>query len=201
MTHWMDDVTRITGMIFDHEAVYLYECATQAKHGIAEIGSYLGQSATALAKGSQAGGDVPVWCIDPHEPYTVDKHTYTAKNRAYFMQNVVTAGVAETVRLINLPSQQVARCWERKLDVLFIDGDHRYEAVLADLRAWYGHMVPGGVMLIHDCHEDGVKRAIAEFAQYDWVTVQPGKDRIARVTIHEQPVATNGGKRARQRTE
>ena len=34
--------------------------------------------------------------------------------------------------------------------MIFIDGDHRYEAVRKDFDDWFPHVRPGGFMLLHD---------------------------------------------------
>lgn len=39
-----------------------------------------------------------------------------------------------------------------QVDLLFIDGDHRYDAVRADFDAYRGLVAPGGVIGIHDTH-------------------------------------------------
>lgn len=54
----------------------------------------------------------------------------------------------------------------RRIDVIFIDGDHTYEGCKADIDVWYPHMAKGGVMLFHDCDASspGVEQAVAEFA-------------------------------------
>lgn len=59
-----------------------------------------------------------------------------------------------------------------ELDFAFIDGDHRYEAVLADLRAWWPKVRPGGWLFGHDLdnrtgprwEEWGVREAAEKFA-------------------------------------
>ncbi len=55
------------------------------------------------------------------------------------------------------------------LDWAYIDGDHTYEAVRADLEAYYPLVKPGGVLAGDDYGmvgwwEDGVRRAVDEFA-------------------------------------
>jgi hypothetical protein len=55
------------------------------------------------------------------------------------------------------------------LDWVYIDGDHTYEAVLADLAAYYPLVKPGGVVAGDDYGmvgwwEDGVRRAVDRFA-------------------------------------
>jgi predicted O-methyltransferase YrrM len=43
--------------------------------------------------------------------------------------------------------------------MLFIDGDHSYEAVSADLRDWLPSLKPGGVLAMHDIDQAPVRRA------------------------------------------
>lgn len=53
----------------------------------------------------------------------------------------------------------------QKVDVIFIDGDHTYEGVKADIDNWYPQMAKKGVMLFHD-HDSsspGVVQAVSEF--------------------------------------
>lgn len=56
---------------------------------------------------------------------------------------------------------------DKKVDVIFIDGDHSYEGCKADIDNWYPQMAKGGVMLFHDCDatSPGVEDAVAEFAK------------------------------------
>lgn len=48
-------------------------------------------------------------------------------------------------------------------DYIFIDGDHSYDAVLADIRAWFPKMKKGGIFSGHDILVKDVQRAIAQF--------------------------------------
>lgn len=48
------------------------------------------------------------------------------------------------------------------LDFIFIDADHRYPAVIADLAAWVPKLRPGGLLSGHDIHLEGVLRAVRE---------------------------------------
>ncbi len=56
---------------------------------------------------------------------------------------------------------------DKKVDVIFIDGDHSYEGCKDDIDNWYPQMAKGGVMLFHDADETspGVVQAIEEFAE------------------------------------
>ncbi len=44
-------------------------------------------------------------------------------------------------------------------DLLFIDGDHSYDAVVTDLRCWLPSLKRGGVLAMHDIDAPDVKRA------------------------------------------
>lgn len=56
---------------------------------------------------------------------------------------------------------------DKKVDVIFIDGDHSYEGCKADIDNWYPQMAESGVMLFHDCDESspGVVKAVEEFVE------------------------------------
>lgn len=59
------------------------------------------------------------------------------------------------------------------IDFVYIDGDHNYESVSADIEAWYPKIKSGGIISGHDYIEKNVKRdiifgiipAVTEFCQ------------------------------------
>jgi hypothetical protein len=50
-----------------------------------------------------------------------------------------------------------------QLDFIFIDGDHSYAAVLADLRMYYSRVRSGGIFSGHDWSLPEVNRALMQF--------------------------------------
>lgn len=48
-----------------------------------------------------------------------------------------------------------AYCGRRRLDLLFIDGDHELEGVRADFNAYAPLVRPGGLVVLHDTHGRG----------------------------------------------
>lgn len=78
------------------------------------------------------------------------------------VRNMKQAGVSGNIRLIPSTTTEAARWWTEPLDYLYIDADHSYEGVLADLWAWLPHVKPGGLILGDDYGSDlypGVQQA------------------------------------------
>ena len=48
-------------------------------------------------------------------------------------------------------------------DYVYIDADHEYEAVKADICAWYPKVKKGGILGGHDINMLGIKNAVSEF--------------------------------------
>ena len=44
----------------------------------------------------------------------------------------------------------MAKTWNKPIHLLFIDGSHIYEDVLADFDNFYPHVVPGGVIAMYN---------------------------------------------------
>ena len=81
------------------------------------------------------------------------------------------------VQVHRLPSVEAAeRIADGELDFAYIDGDHRYEAVRADLETWARKVRSGGLLAGDDYGvagwwEDGVTRAVDEFVASGRATV------------------------------
>jgi predicted O-methyltransferase YrrM len=67
-----------------------------------------------------------------------------------FLANLARCGVSRYVTPVQGWSSEVAREWNREIHMLFIDGSHRYEDVLADFENFLPHVAPGGVIALHD---------------------------------------------------
>jgi hypothetical protein len=78
-----------------------------------------------------------------------------------FTANLAAAGVSERVQHIREFSDAALDVVDGDIDVLYIDGAHRYAPALADIRAWGARVGDGGTMLIHDSFSSiGVTLAI-----------------------------------------
>ena len=69
---------------------------------------------------------------------------------AAFRANLERGGVQERVRHLRLPSDAALHQLEGEIDLLYVDGAHRYRPARADIEQWGARVVPGGGLLVHD---------------------------------------------------
>lgn len=132
---------------------------------IVEIGSFRGRSTIVLALAAAAG--VTIVAIDPHlgsdrGPQEISADTIVGEaDGAAFAANLRTAGVQGNVRHLRLPSRAALDQLGAPIDLLYVDGAHRFTPALADISGYGARVVPGGTMLIHDSFSSiGVTLAI-----------------------------------------
>jgi hypothetical protein len=78
-----------------------------------------------------------------------------------FRANLDRAELSSRVRHVRLPSQRALAQVEGEIDLLYVDGSHRYRPARADLDRWGGRVRVGGSMLVHDAFSSiGVTLAI-----------------------------------------
>lgn len=72
----------------------------------------------------------------------------------------------ERAHLVQMDSVEAARSFaDNSLDFVFIDADHSYDAVMADIAAWQPKVKPGGWLGGHDYHPKkfpGVVKAVRQ---------------------------------------
>jgi hypothetical protein len=132
---------------------------------IVEIGSFRGRSTIAIARSAPDG--VEIVAIDPHAgndrgPQEIEGfEAEAAQDHEIFLANLARAGVGERVHYVRKFSHDAHDDVTGPIDVLHIDGAHRFGPARADIRTWGGRVVPGGSMLIHDSFSSvGVTLAI-----------------------------------------
>jgi predicted O-methyltransferase YrrM len=81
-----------------------------------------------------------------------------------FQTRLEKDGLKPYVSPIKMPSVQAAMQFEdNTFDLVFIDANHTYPAVVNDLKAWIPKVKPGGIIAGHDYGEPcGVKQAVDE---------------------------------------
>jgi predicted O-methyltransferase YrrM len=132
---------------------------------IVEIGSFRGRSTIVLA--SMSADAVEVVAIDPHAgndrgPQEIEGYVAeAADDHQVFLANLQAAGVGDRVRHVRKFSDGAHGDVEGRIDVLYIDGAHRFAPARADIRDWGARVSDGGTLLIHDSFSSlGVTLAI-----------------------------------------
>jgi hypothetical protein len=163
----LDAVRDVEGWMTDGQARRLWDRASEVRDGgrIVEIGSYRGRSAVILARA--AASNVEVVAIDPHagnDRGPQEIHGTSDEGEAdhqKFLANLAAAGVQDRVRHVRQPSQSAGAEVDDPIDLLYIDGAHRYAPARDDIREWGARVAPSGTMLIHDSFSSvGVTGAI-----------------------------------------
>lgn len=150
----------IIGWMSDAELEVLATFAKESK-SIFEIGCYFGRSTRALADNTSG----KVHAID-----SWDVENYAGNGNPAFSSNIMTYNVFRCNLNDHIASGKLiinSVNWEDyhsdyKSDFIFIDGDHRYEAVKRDILKAITYMKPGGILSGHDFDWPGVQKAVGE---------------------------------------
>jgi predicted O-methyltransferase YrrM len=152
MTAVMDAPTKIPGWF--HHGSKILELIQQHRPMVCvELGTWQGASAVPVARLIQRWGGT-LTCVDTWSGQ-LDEHGGSLAGKPPnmilgFARTVIDAGVAANVRLIPATTAEAAKVWSEPIDFLYIDADHSYEGVLADLYAWVPHVRSGGLILGDD---------------------------------------------------
>ena len=135
---------------------------------ILEVGCFKGDTTIAIAKEFP---NARVYAVD-HFKGSESDHTSDlvallggpGKMWEVFRQVVKDSG-CDNITMCNMSSEQAAGCVEDRLDLVFIDADHSYEAVWRDIELWLPKVRQGGFLCGHDFWTDqfpGVTKAVLE---------------------------------------
>lgn len=158
----LDRALAIEGWMAPTELAWLARNAQISKK-ILEIGSYKGRSTRVLCDNTQ--GHV-IACDPWMGPYiTNNDKVLFDQSKAWpeFQRNL--SDVRNLTIFRGTFDQYIANNPEKDFDFIFIDGDHRYEAVKNDIENALNILKSGGILSGHDyTHPDwpGVKQAVDE---------------------------------------
>src|SRR5262245_6865120 len=150
------------------EGLALYAAALDAAASgpLVEIGTYCGKSTLYLAAAAREHGRVvvtvdhhrgseehqPGW--EYHDPGLVDPAAGRIDTLPSLRRTLHAAGVEQTVVAVVGASATVAALWSTPVALVFIDGGHTEAAAHADYEGWAPHVMPGGLLVIHDVFPD-----------------------------------------------
>jgi predicted O-methyltransferase YrrM len=133
---------------------------------IVEIGSFRGRSMIAIARSAPDGAEIVA--IDPHAgndrgPQEIEGFADEAAiDSKVFLTNLERAGVRDRVTYVRKFSHDALEDVPGPIDLLHIDGAHRYKPASHDIASWGAKVVDGGSVLIHDSFSSvGVTLALA----------------------------------------
>jgi predicted O-methyltransferase YrrM len=155
------------GFLPADEGDALYDTALTASAGTwLEVGTYCGKStihlgAAAVSTGSHLvtidhhrGSEENQAGWEWHDPTLVDPHTGRLETLPSLRHALWDAGLDDTVSVVVGSTQQVGRWWSTPLTLLFLDGNHTEAVAQHDYAAFAPHVVPGGLLAVHDVFED-----------------------------------------------
>jgi predicted O-methyltransferase YrrM len=150
--------------VSDNLVVELYRRAYFTIGNVIEIGSFFGRSTAAIALGLKDNNGGVVYAIDPHDTRVSDY--------SQFLENIKLLECDKHINVIRNYSQNVYNSSKRyeivkdTVGMLFIDGEHTYNAVKRDL-LWGDYVRKGGVIALHDYSKKyaGIRQAVNEFVE------------------------------------
>jgi predicted O-methyltransferase YrrM len=159
----------VGGFLSEKEMKFLAMAAAcpVAEGVILEIGSFMGKSTVILATAGQIAPGTEVVAVDPLEfrPASDPKRGKESCLDS-FKANLRNAKVENLVEFHQMRSQQLAPLWrrDRKIRLLWIDGDHSYEGAKSDFDLFSPFLADGAIVALHDCfkHDVGPMRVLAE---------------------------------------
>ena len=192
------------GFMPDDEGLALNDAGRDAAPlgPLLEVGSYCCKSAVSLGAAARAGGSV-LFSVDHHrgseenqagwehhDPELVDPATGRMDTLPFFRRTIERAGLEDVVVAVVGDSPAIAAHWRTPLGLVFVDGGHALDVVLADYDAWAPQVAAGGVLVFHDVFEDPRDGGQAPFEVW--------KRAVASGTF--TPVSTTGSLRVLRRT-
>jgi predicted O-methyltransferase YrrM len=134
---------------------------------VLEIGSFLGVSTSWLLDAS-APWQAHVTAVDPNIPHRVFPEPrrlleQLTGTRGADRLEIVSAFFGQPLHEVPAQVPIIREGWGRTFDLVFIDGDHTYEAVRDNFRLALPLLAAGGVILFHDALSwPGVTRFLSE---------------------------------------
>jgi len=164
-------VANVEGHLTQREVACLawLASAPTASGEILEIGSFKGRSTIVLALASRLAGVKGVVAVDPlTSPSVTDPILERGESSVWerFQTNLRDAGVTQEIEFHQELSTDLARTWsrDRKIRLLWIDGDHTYRGAKTDFDSFRPHLADGAIVAMHDVlhHHGGPARVFAE---------------------------------------
>lgn len=158
----------MSDQFFNYMPFYRYASGIRHFSRFVEVGVYSGASCAFMAK-QLLGRNTPfeLYAVDLWEKVNTEtdyERIVSTPIWIEFTTRLQQEHLLEHVRVVQKESAQAAAGFEDgSLDFVFIDANHSYEHVKADIQAWQPKIKVGGMLSGHDYGEPcGVKQAVDE---------------------------------------
>jgi predicted O-methyltransferase YrrM len=141
---------RIPGWMSKSELYWISDLV-EGRGDTLEIGTFCGLTTQTLLKCVKG----TVFSVDPlsrKPPNDPDAHRWIGK-----------LAIEYPKKLIFFPALSTELIWRRPIDVLFIDGDHSFEAVTDDLERFVPFLLEDGLLILDDFNTEDVSSALNHY--------------------------------------
>lgn len=171
------DVSRslsISGWMSEEELIWLAKAASD-HICVCEVGCWRGRSSSAIAKHVLGH----LYCVDSWNQNVDDSPPIRHEIDTFGMSSIKDdfynsiLPYKDSVVVVEKDSFEAARMFADSkvyFDMIFIDGAHSYDQVIADVKAYRPLLVDGGLFCGHDCNWPTVQDALRD-AGIIWETV------------------------------
>lgn len=144
-----------------------------------EIGTWCGDSAVVLGSVAREKGGI-LYCVDwwrGNEGTELKDIASKEDIFSVFWERIRAEGLEDVVIPIRGRSEQVAEVLrDQSFDLVFIDGDHRYEGCQSDIRLYSPLVRAGGILCGHDCE--------GRLSDFEMSFLEVGKGTDYHETVH-----------------
>lgn len=142
--------------IGEEEIPVFAKYVSSAKGSLVEIGAAYGASTILML--THAPAMAMVYSIDPfwrdsHGGFQVSAGE-CRRNVSRALKSLAGLNVLSRWCLYIQPSCEVVQRWDQPVGFLYIDGDHKYQAVKKDFQDWVKHVMHGGIIVLHDSRRE-----------------------------------------------
>lgn len=133
---------------FTYPSLYSYAVEQAPSNArFVEIGCWKGQSVAYLGvEIHNSGKNITLDCVDVWTEESCGSQLGVYEK---FLQN--TKSVSHIIKVVRQFSVDASKLYEdNSLDFVFIDGDHKYDAVVSDIQAWLPKVKSKGILAGHD---------------------------------------------------
>jgi predicted O-methyltransferase YrrM len=124
-----------------------------------EVGTFSGENAVIMAKYFNRVVTIDPWL----NGYDKDDHASNADMAEVEKKYLERTEPFINISHIKLPSIEASRQFDdESVDLVYLDGDHQTDAVVADIDAWKPKVRKGGILAGHDINMEKVHNALKQ---------------------------------------